>query len=74
MVYSYVQNGNIHSAIRMANVAAAISVTRAGASTSIPTLQEVLDFREKKKATEMKIKPITDARAKAEAEKTVAAE
>ena len=74
MVYSYVQNGNIHSAIRMANVAAAISVTRAGASTSIPTLKEVLEFREKKKATELKIKPITDARAKAEAEKEAEAE
>lgn len=69
MVYSYVQNGNIHSAIRMANMAAAISVTRAGASTSIPTLKEVLEFREKKKSTELKIKPITEARAKAEAGK-----
>ena len=69
MVYSYVQNGNIHSAIRMANVAAAISVTRAGASTSIPTLKEVLEFRDKKKLTELKIKPITEARAKAEAGK-----
>ena len=45
MTYSYVQNGNIHSAIRMANVAASISVTRAGASTSIPTLAEVLEYR-----------------------------
>ncbi len=68
MTYSYVQNGNIHSAIRMANMAAAISVTRAGASTSIPTLQEVLDFRDKKNNTREKIKPITDARAKAEAD------
>ena len=68
MTYSYVQNGNIHSAIRMANMAAAISVTRAGASTSIPTLAEVLEFREKKKATEEKMRPITEAREKAEAE------
>lgn len=49
MTYSYIQNGNIHSAIRMANVAAAISTTRAGASTSIPTLSEVLEYRESKK-------------------------
>lgn len=48
MTYSYIQNGNIHSAIRMANVAAAISVTREGASTSIPTLAEVLEYRETK--------------------------
>ncbi len=45
MTYSYVQNGNIHSAIRMANIAAAISVTRPGASTSIPTLAEIMEFR-----------------------------
>ena len=62
MTYSYVQNGNIHSAIRMANVAAAISVTRDGASTSVPTLADVLAFREKKKVTEAKMKPITEAR------------
>jgi len=49
MTYSYMQNGNIHSAIRMANVAAAISVTRAGASTSIPTLAEVIEYRDAKK-------------------------
>lgn len=52
MTYSYIQNGNIHSAIRMANVAAAISVTRAGASTSIPTLADVLEYRENKKKAE----------------------
>ncbi len=62
MTYSYVQNGNIHSAIRMANMAAAISVTREGASTSIPTLADVLAFRDKKKVTEEKVRPITEAR------------
>lgn len=45
MTYSYVQNGNIHSAIRMANIAAAIAVTRMGASSSIPTLAEVMEYR-----------------------------
>ena len=67
MTYSYVQNGNIHSAIRMANVAAAISVTRAGASTSIPTLAEVLEFRDRKLVSAEKTKPITEAIAKIEA-------
>lgn len=52
MTYSYMQNGNIHSAIRMANVAAGISVTRAGASTSIPTLSEVLAYRDAKQKSE----------------------
>lgn len=69
MTYSYMQNGNIHSAIRMANVAAAISVTREGASTSVPTLADVLEFRDKKKITENKIKPITEARERAESER-----
>ncbi len=58
MTYSYIQNGNIHSAIRMANVAAGISVTRDGALNSIPTLAEVLDYRrakeEKKNADDAK--------------------
>ena len=45
MTYSYTQNGNIHSAIRMANVAAAISITRPGAASSVPTLAEVLEYK-----------------------------
>ncbi len=45
MTYSYLQNGNIHSAIRMANVAAAISITKKGASSSIPTLSEITAYR-----------------------------
>lgn len=49
MTYSYVQNGNIQSAIRMASIAAAISVTRRGASTSIPTFAEIMKFRNSQK-------------------------
>lgn len=45
MTYSYIQNGNIHSAIRMANVASAISITRQGSLASIPTLAEVLEYK-----------------------------
>ena len=45
MTYSYIQNGNIHSAIRMANIAAAISITRLGAASAIPTLSEVLEYK-----------------------------
>lgn len=51
MTYVYLQNHNIVSAVRYATCAAAISVTREGASTSIPTREEVLTFvRNKLKA------------------------
>ena len=51
MVYVYLQNGNIVSAVKYATCAAAISVTRAGASSSIPTRAEVIAYaRSKKKA------------------------
>ncbi|MGN1345362.1 MAG: ribokinase [Eubacteriales bacterium] len=51
MVYVYLQNGNILSAVKYATCAAAISVTRAGASPSIPTRAEVIAYaRNKKKA------------------------
>ena len=36
----------------MANVAAGISVTRTGASTSIPTLSEVLAYRDAKQKSD----------------------
>lgn len=49
MTYVYMQTGNIITAVKYANVAAAISVTRAGASTSIPTRAEVMEFVKNKK-------------------------
>lgn len=42
--YAYLQKGEILEATRFATLAAAISVSRAGASTSIPTLKEVKAF------------------------------
>ncbi len=52
MVYVYLQNGNIVSAVKYATCAAAISVTRPGASSSIPTRSEVIAYARKKKAEE----------------------
>ena len=52
MVYVYLQNGNILSAVKYATCAAAISVTRPGASSSIPTRAEVIAYARKKKAEE----------------------
>lgn len=48
MTHVYLENGNILSAVKYATCAAAISVTRRGASTSVPTLDEVLSFVKKK--------------------------
>lgn len=50
MTYVYLQNGNIVSAVKYATCAAAISVTRAGASTSIPTREEVMAYVRDKNA------------------------
>jgi ribokinase len=44
MTYVYLQNHNIVSAVKYATCAAAISVTREGASTSIPTREEVIAY------------------------------
>ncbi len=52
MVYVYLQNGNIVSAVKYATCAAAISVTRPGASSSVPTRKEVIAYARKKKAEE----------------------
>ncbi len=52
MVYVYLQNGSILSAVKYATCAAAISVTREGASTSIPTRTEVIAYARRKKAME----------------------
>lgn len=53
MVYVYLQNGSILSAVKYATCAAAISVTREGASTSIPTRAEVIAYARRKKAMEL---------------------
>ena len=52
MTYVYLQNGSILSAVKYATCAAAISVTRMGASTSIPTLDEVIAYAKNKVAQE----------------------
>ena len=52
MTYVYLQNGNILSAVKYATCAAAISVTRLGASTSIPSLEEVVAYAKNKVAQE----------------------
>lgn len=44
LAYAYLQRGDILEASRFATLAAAISVTREGASSSIPTLKEVKLF------------------------------
>lgn len=44
MAVRYLQNGDIAAAIRFANAAAALSVTRLGAQPSMPTLREVASF------------------------------
>lgn len=44
MSYAYMQKGDIGEAVRFANLAAALSVTREGASSSIPTLRDVKAF------------------------------
>lgn len=52
MTYVYLKNGNIVSAVRYATCAAAISVTRKGASSSVPTRDEVMAFVKKKVSDE----------------------
>ncbi len=51
MTHVYLENGNILSAVKYATCAAAISVTRSGASSSVPTLDEVLVYVKKKLET-----------------------
>ena len=52
MTYVYLKNHNIISAVKYATCAAAISVTRKGASSSVPTRAEVLQYAKKKVAEE----------------------
>ena len=44
LTYAYLKKGDILEATRFANLAAALSVTREGAYSSIPTLAEVKEF------------------------------
>ena len=48
----YAVHGNIGAAIRFGNAAAGISVSRPGASTSIPTLKELTEYRKEKEEAE----------------------
>lgn len=50
MTYVYLSNGNIVSAVKYATCAAALSVMKAGASTSIPTRAEVIAYAKNKAA------------------------
>jgi len=52
MTYVYLQNKDIVSAVKYATCAAAISVTREGASTSIPTRAEVIAYAKAKVAAD----------------------
>ncbi|MBQ4354611.1 MAG: ribokinase [Clostridia bacterium] len=52
MTYVYLQNGNIVSAVKYATCAAALSVMKEGASSSIPTRAEVIAYAKKKAAQE----------------------
>ncbi|MGN1408952.1 MAG: ribokinase [Eubacteriales bacterium] len=52
MTYVYLSNKNIISAVKYATCAAAISVTKAGASSSIPTRSEVIAYAKNKVAAE----------------------
>ncbi len=66
MTYVYMQTRNIVTAVKYANVAAAISVTRQGASSSIPTRAEVMEYvRNKKKDRDQEM---TDSSAASEAD------
>ncbi len=60
MTYVYLQNRNIVSAVKYATCAAALSVTRPGASTSIPTLEEVITYARNKVAAENGEAPETE--------------
>ena len=54
LTYAYLKKGDILEATRFANLAAALSVTREGAFTSIPTLAEVKEFSKMMKSKEVK--------------------
>lgn len=49
LTYAYIQKGDIGEAARFATLAAAVSVTRPGACSSVPTLKDVKAFAKKVK-------------------------
>jgi ribokinase len=53
MTYVYLTNHNIVAAVKYATCAAAISITREGASSSIPTRKEVLDYVKQRTSEKM---------------------
>lgn len=61
MTYVYMQNKNIVSAVKYATCAAAISVTKEGASPSIPTRAEVIAYAKKKVSQESSTAENADA-------------
>lgn len=61
MTYVYLSNHNIISAVKYATCAAALSVTKAGASTSIPTRAEVIAYAKNKVAAENEAAENADA-------------
>ncbi|MBR6651426.1 MAG: ribokinase [Clostridia bacterium] len=50
LTYAYLKKGDVLEATRFANLAAALSVTREGAYSSIPTLAEVKEFSKQMKS------------------------
>ena len=68
MTYVYLSNKNIISAVKYATCAAALSVTKAGASSSIPTRAEVIAYAKNKVAAENGTADNADAVVKDEAE------
>jgi ribokinase len=51
LTISYLVTGDIHAAVAYANVVGALTATRLGAQTSLPTAEEVSDFRSSLEAT-----------------------
>ena len=50
MLLEYLEHGDITHAVKYASAAGAVTVSRPGAATSVPTAAEVLDFIRKRPA------------------------